>query len=212
MGSGTGKIGLFGGSFDPVHVGHLIIANDALEQGQLDAIWFLPAGHSPLKNRGPLASGQARREMLRLATSNFPFFRVEPLELEREGKSYSVESVEQLQSEHPDARFFWILGADQFSRLDQWHRVDRLSEGVTFLVYERPGEVLRAPDLPGIQLSWQSLRPRFLSISSTEIRQRIAEGREYHPFVTPAVAAYIEMHRLYHNNSSEIMKTTAHGS
>ncbi len=212
MGSGTGKIGLFGGSFDPVHLGHLIIASDAREQAGLEAVWFLPAGHSPLKDRGPLAPGAARREMLCLATSTSPFFKVEGLELEREGKSFSVDTVEQLQGTHADTRFFWILGADQFARLGEWHEVERLCERVTFLVTHRPGGELREPDLPGVKLNWQALQPRYLSISSTEIRDRIAANREIHPFLNPAVAVYIETHRLYHSNPSRKMKTTPYGS
>lgn len=212
MGNETRKIGLFGGSFDPVHLGHLIIAKDALEQMELDEIRFIPAAHSPLKSRGPEASGETRLALLELALSRFPEMTHHDLELSREGPSYSVETVRHVQEQEPDSQLYWILGADQFEQLSDWYEVETLCQKCHFVVIPRPGHSVELPRVGTTSLHWQQLEPRWLSISSTEIRHRIRSNQSFLQFVDPSVGAYIESHNLYNQSKPKKHKESAYGS
>ncbi len=181
------KIGLFGGSFDPVHLGHLILAHDVVEAAGLDELIWLPAGQSPLKAHSPTLPNELRLELLDQVAGNDPRFRVSDFELLKTGPSYSVETAAHFASLHPDADLFWVLGRDQWSNLAQWRSVDRLAALVTFLVIdrktqERPSEWstdqnagLPKPLIPGLR--WQFISTRRVDISSTEIRHRLAAGQ-----------------------------------
>lgn len=212
MGDKARRIGLLGGSFDPVHLGHLIIAHDALEQVELDTIRFIPAARSPLKSHGPNVSGEARLAMLKLAISRFPDMELSDVELTREGRSYSVETMQHFSREEPEAVFYLIVGADQFEQLADWKDVGTLCRLCRFAVVPRPGHEVRPPEVDLDKLQWQSLEPRWMSIASTEIRNRIESGQTFSQFVDPAVGAYIETHQLYHPKPKHKHKQTAYGS
>jgi nicotinate-nucleotide adenylyltransferase len=193
-------LGIFGGTFDPVHNGHLIVAQDALESVPLEQVIFVPAAQNPLKGWQPAASNHHRLEMLRRAISGVAGFSVDPVELERGGPSFAIDTVAALQESHPQARFAWIIGADQLPDLPKWHRFDELALRVTFLVLERPGYENRTPSgLPGhLRLEW--LPSRALDISSREIRSRCVEGKPVDFFLPGGVIRYIQNEHLYHHS------------
>ncbi len=189
------RIGIYGGTFDPVHHGHLILARDAIEQLGLDRMIFVPAARSPHKlDRAPGASGEARREMLRAAVAGEPTFEVDPCELGRAGPSYTVDTVLALRARLPDAQLHYLIGADNLPLLHTWHRIDELRALVRFVVFHR-----RLPDASAPGTEPFPTLDRVLDLSSTEIRNRVASGRSIRYLVPEAVAAVIDAHGLYRN-------------
>ncbi len=192
------KLGLYGGSFDPVHLGHRLVAQAALEEQGLDRLIFIPAAQSPFKPGTSPAPGPLRARMLRVALAGEPRFDVDELELRRGGVSYSADTVRTLAGRHPGAELHWLIGADHVPTLPQWREADFLAAQLTFLVIPRPD----APpaELPG---PWRlrQLRGWPLKVSSSEIRERVAAGRTVVPLVAPAVAEIIAGERLYRSPS-----------
>jgi nicotinate-nucleotide adenylyltransferase len=187
------RIALFGGTFDPVHHGHLMLAQDAVEQLGLNKLIFLPAQVNPHKiHAAPRAEAAHRLKMLRAAVAGEERFEVSSIELEREGPSFSVDTVQALQENWPEARFFFLLGADNLPKLPTWHRFDDLRKLVEFVCFGRntEGNAVWNP-LCGSTLE------RRLDISSTEIRQRIAAGLSIRYLVPESVRAFIYAHSLY---------------
>lgn len=167
--------GIFGGTFDPMHIGHLILARDVLEQLDMQRIIFMPASRAPLKEDEPLASSEDRYEIIRAAIKGESRFEVSDLELKLPGINYTVDTIETLCSQNPDDSFALIIGADQFEELPRWRRVNDLIKQIQLICLERPGYTLEAPPpLKGIK--WRPIKPRALAVSSTEIRQRIRSG------------------------------------
>jgi len=180
-------IGVFGGTFDPVHVGHLAIANAALDELGLDRVYFVPARRSPLKQDGPVASAEDRLAMLTLATGDEPRFRVSTVELDREGPSFTVDTLESLRAE---GQIFLILGSDAYADFDRWREPARIRDLATIVLAARPG----APNAPaGVRM----LDSPLMDISSRELRARAARGRSLRYLVPKAALRYIEEHRLY---------------
>lgn len=190
------RIGLFGGSFDPVHSGHLILALDVLEQAGLDEIRFIPAARSPLKGSLPHATGKQRLTMLNLALQGYPFFKVDARELQAGGTSYTYKTLQEIQGEEAEADLFFIAGADQVSRLQDWKHPEIIYQIATFIGLERPGEVLEWPESIPVDRCL-SVQARLLQISSTEIRQRVREGRCPEFFLPSPVVDFIRKERLY---------------
>ncbi len=177
------KLGFFGGSFDPIHHGHLIAAQDAREQLGLDRVIFIPSFHSPLKGAEPRIPPEDRAALLRLAIDGIPGFEVSTLEIERGGISYTVETVTELRRRHPGDRLYWILGQDQVARLPRWRRIRELAERIEFASLRRPGAAdPGCPDVPGLVV--HPVASHTCDISSTEIRARVRAGRSIH-FLTP---------------------------
>jgi nicotinate-nucleotide adenylyltransferase len=191
------RVGLFGGSFDPVHNAHLALARSAVAALALDELLWIPAG-APWQKARVLAPAAQRAEMVRLAIAGEPRFRLEACELERSGASYTIDTVLELQQREPAAKWFLVLGQDQLARLHTWHRWRELVERVTLAVANRAGE---APRIPGelavshLALAEVPLPP--MPISSTEIRERLAAGLDLAALVPAPVAGYIETHGLY---------------
>ncbi|HET8568708.1 MAG TPA: nicotinate-nucleotide adenylyltransferase [Candidatus Limnocylindria bacterium] len=183
------RIGVFGGTFDPIHVGHLAIARAALESVPLERVVFVPARRSPLKDRGPYASEEDRLEMVRLATRDEPRFEVSTIELERAGPSYTVDTLEALAA---SGELFLILGSDAVLDLARWHRPDRIAELATILVAPRPG----APD-PVTSARVRTFDAPCLDISSRELRARRMRGRSLRYLVPDPVWRHIEARGLY---------------
>jgi nicotinate-nucleotide adenylyltransferase len=183
------RLGVFGGTFDPVHVGHLAIAHAALESVPLDRILFVPARRSPLKDRGPVADAEDRLAMLELAVSGEPRFSVSRAELEREGPSYTVETLERLAGED---QLFLIVGTDAAAEFARWKSPERIAALATIAVAERPGAPAIAADRGMVAFD----APR-LDISSRELRARAARGRSLRYLVPEAVWKYIERRGLY---------------
>ena len=186
------RIGLYGGTFDPVHHGHLILARDAAEQLMLDRVLFIPAAVSPHRTDLPPTATQAQRlAMLQMAVAVEPRFVVDECELHRPEPSYTFDTVKQVESRYPGARLYLLLGADQLPRFPTWHRFMELRSIITFVVFNRAigaEEVLTA--------AYPTLRRR-LDISATEMRKRVASGLSIRYLVPGEVADYIEKHQLY---------------
>lgn len=198
------RIGVFGGSFDPVHMGHLTIAQDAVEQLELDRLIFVPAAIPPHKQGKTLADGQQRFEMLQLATESNLSFEVSNMELQRGGVSYTFDTMRQIQLEYPGAELFFIVGLDSLTILHSWRNIDQLLEMCTIVPFARGGED-PAKIAEQIQLSkdWKTkllermIRIHEVEISASEIRMRLAEGLSIRYLVPPEVEMYIAEHGLY---------------
>jgi len=199
------RIGVFGGTFDPVHQAHLIIAEQCREQAKLDQVWFIPAARPPHKQDKAVTPFAHRAEMLTLAIAGNPAFRIDELEKERPGSSYTVDTLLELQRQHAGMDFWLILGSDCLPDLPYWRDPARIAELAGFVVWERPGwpswstEKLRA----GLALAAdKSLRlclahGPLVDISSSDLRRRAAEGLSLRYLVPRAVECYIETHCLY---------------
>jgi nicotinate-nucleotide adenylyltransferase len=185
------RLGIYGGTFDPVHNGHLLLARDALEQAKLDAVLFVPCGQSPLKSAKPQATDRQRLALLRLALKLEPCFWLTRCEIDRPAPSYAIDTVSEIREAFPRAKLFWMIGADQLADLPKWHREAELRQRVTFLLLPR-GEV-KESDPKVLSLS----RPRRIDISATEIRHRVKSRLPIDLLVPKPVAAYIKRHRLY---------------
>lgn len=180
------RIGIFGGSFDPVHEGHLFIATEARRQAQLERVLFVPCHQSPHKSVAPAASHH-RVAMLELALQSLKWAEISRIELDRPSPSYAYLSVQQLQVNHPNADFYWLMGEDQWRALPSWKESAWLAEQLHFIVFTRdatpePRTGYRMQALDGIHPA-----------SSTAIRAH----NDNAPWLSPAVADYIVRHRLY---------------
>ncbi len=133
------RIGIFGGTFDPVHLGHLIMAEQCREQGQLDQVWFIPAARPPHKQDRPLTGFVHRVEMLALAIAGMPAFRIDELEKDRPGPSYTADTLAEFRRRHPQAEFFLVIGSDTLVDLPHWREPARIAQLAGFVVWERPG-------------------------------------------------------------------------
>ena len=199
------RLGLFGGSFDPVHKGHLALADACAEQAALDAVWFVPAARQPLKPQGPRASDDQRLEMLRLALADRPRFEASALEIERGGVSYTVDTLAEVRAQLPEAELFFLMGADSLAEFPTWIRPVEICELATPLVVRRAGSpepdfdvlapVVSAERLKVIRESQVEMPAT--PISSSRIRERIAANGAWQEMVPSAVAEYIAEQRLY---------------
>ena len=183
------KIGFYGGTFDPIHNGHLILARDAVEALELDRLYFIPNSVSPHKLTSEPAPSVLRAEMVRAAIEDEPRFDMDDLELERPGISYTIDTILEMRERFgPETEFFYLLGQDNVANLATWHRVDELHHLVSFVVLSR--DELEAP------LPFVTLRRR-IEISSTEIRKRIANAQSIRYLVPDKVCDLIALHSLY---------------
>ena len=182
------KIGIFGGTFDPIHHGHLILAREAVETLELDRLLFIPAAISPHKLDRKSAPPEVRLEMVRAATGGEPRFSVDAMEIERPSPSYAFDTVETLRQREPGAELFYLVGEDNIARLPTWHRFSELAKLVQFVVLDRSG-LHTAHPYPAVR--------RHLDISATDIRKRVASGRSIRYLVPPAVETIIRERQLY---------------
>jgi nicotinate-nucleotide adenylyltransferase len=191
----TRRLGLFGGSFDPVHGAHVALAEAALADLRLDEVRWIPAGQPWQKPQG-LTAAVHREAMLRLAIAHEARFVLDRSELQRAGPSYTLDTVQTLAAREPGAQWFLIIGQDQYAGLHTWHGWRTLLGLVVLAVANRPGEVRTAD--PEVQRFPHRMVPLpMLDISSTDIRARVAAGRPIDDLVPPEVARYIETNRLY---------------
>lgn len=188
------KIGLFGGSFDPVHHGHLIAAMVAREALGLDEVWFVPAAAQPFKTGGHAASAADRVAMLRLAVAGQPGLTLESCEVEREGPSYTVDTLRTLEGRQPGHRFILLLGADAAADFPRWREPEEIARRAQVAVLARPGHAV--PSAPWVSAV---VPVPALEISATDLRRRVADGRSIRYFVPDAVATYVAQHGLYRN-------------
>ena len=187
------RLGLFGGTFDPPHVGHLLAASDAYEALTLDRLIWVPAGQQPFKAGEVHATPEQRAEMLEAMVAGDARFAVDRLEIDRGGLSYTVETLDEYARRHPDARRFLLIGSDLVTQLPQWREAGRLATLAEIVVLERDAGEEPAPRaLPSTRL-----QTRRVDISSTEVRTRSRTGLPIHGFVTDAVSRYIAASGLY---------------
>ena len=188
------RLGLLGGSFDPPHIGHLLTAGDALEALALDQLVFIPTGVQPLKVGRQVAAPEHRLAMARLMVENDARFAVDSIEIEREGLSFTVDTLAAYAARYPDAERFLIVGADILPTFHQWRLPERIAQLATIAVLKRMDGT---PDVSSIPGRTVLLPTRRIDISSTEIRQRVRDGKTIRGFVPEAVDAYITAQRLY---------------
>jgi nicotinate-nucleotide adenylyltransferase len=185
------RLGIFGGSFDPPHVGHLLLATDAFEALALDRLVFVPAAVQPLKAEQAAAHSRHRLAMVRLLVGDDRRFAVDPIEIDRDGLSYTVETLAAFAQRHPDAERFFLAGTDVLASFGEWREPERVLRLATLAVIQREGDRGRMPK------GAVRVETRRVDVSSTEIRERVRTGREIRGFVPDAVAAYIAEQRLY---------------
>ena len=189
------RIGIFGGTFDPPHVGHLIIAEQAVGQLRLDKLIFIPAFLPPHKRKGGQANPLQRLRMVRSAIKNYPKFAVSAMEIRRGGISYTIDTLRELQRRYPLARFYLIVGGDNFATLKSWKSVGDILNLASIVVYARSShrQTKKSPKNRRII----HLRGALLGVSSTMIRERVKRGESI-KFLTPeTVRHFIERNKLY---------------
>lgn len=192
------EVGIFGGSFNPPHVAHLIVADLVRDQFGLGSIWWMPSAQPPHKAPEGLAAARHRLAMTRLAVEDNPAFCVSDAEIRRGGTSYTVDTIRALQEAHPETAFALVIGSDSLHSFDQWHRPDEIAERVPLIVYRRPGagsSSAAAAERFAHRVHYADAP--LLEISGTAIRARRRRGRSVRYLTPPAVAAYMEEHGLY---------------
>ncbi len=192
------KIGIYGGTFDPVHHGHLILAREAVEVLRLEKVIFVPAAVSPHKQAGTAASGAVRVEMVQTAIAGEAVFAMDDWELHRASPSYTFDTVEHLRATNPDAEFYLIIGEDHLPQLSTWHRFEELRTLVSLVVLERSGA--------GTEHAFRFIR-RQINISSTDIRNRVASGQSIRYLVPQAVEEIIQREQLYQEPKTSPQKS-----
>ena len=188
------RIGLFGGSFDPVHTGHLLLAQAAIEELELTRLCFILAAQSPFKAGNQFAPAAARMQLLRLALVGKTNFEVDDQEIHRGGVSFTIDAVRDYARRFPDAQLFYLIGADNVANLPKWREADELAKLVEFAVIPRPGET--PIPLPS-SFRGRTLRGFPLGVSASQIRARVKAGQPIDHLVPAAVAEAIGNNRLY---------------
>jgi len=195
------RLGIYGGTFDPIHYGHLLLAERCREALQLDEVWFIPAGNPPHKQGRVTTPAKARAEMVEFAVSGFPEFRVSRMEMERGGPSYTVQTLELIRASDPSREVFLLMGADSIAELVTWREPARILELSQVVAVNRAGE---SPDLSSLsdllQQTGRTVRTvemPAMGVSASEIRSRVARQFSIR-FLTPRpVEMYIRQHKLY---------------
>jgi nicotinate-nucleotide adenylyltransferase len=188
------RIGLYGGSFDPVHLGHLLVAQAAREEAGLDRVVFIPAAQSPFKPGRVLSPAHLRAQMLRLALAGRPFSEVDVQELERGGISYTIDTIRAYQARFPGAQLFYLAGADHVPLLPKWREAAALAASVHFLVVPRPGEAHTPFPHP---FHGTFLKGFPVQISASTVRERVGQAKPVDWLVSPPVAQAIRDNGLY---------------
>lgn len=188
------RLGLYGGSFDPVHLGHLLVARAALEELGLDAVAFIPAARSPFKPSAAPAPDALRLRWLRLALAGEPRFLLDDVELRRGGTSYTVDTVRDVMARHPGAEMSWLIGADHVPTLPQWREAPELARLVEFVVIPRPGSPPWEAPAP---FRVRELRGWPLAVSSSLVRERLRAGLPVSHLVPPHVGEALRESRAY---------------
>jgi nicotinate-nucleotide adenylyltransferase len=193
------KLGLFGGSFDPVHLGHLLVAAAACEEAALDRLFFIPAAQSPFKPQAQPAPAAERLRLLRLALAGDTRAEVDPQEISRGGVSYSIDTVRAYRRNYPQAELFYLIGADQAGQLGSWREASELARLVQFLIIPRPGETVASLPAPFVG---RPLRGFPIAVSSSDIRRRIQGGLSIAHLVPATVAEALRNNHLYISQSA----------
>lgn len=196
------RLGLFGGTFDPVHWGHLLLAERCREACGLDEVWLIPTGNPPHKKNSGITAAKARVDMLEMATAGLKDFSVNLMETKRTGTTYTFETLQELVEEQPDRELFFLIGADSLFDLPQWREPERIAELATIVAVNRGGE--EEPDLaqlfPKIAEKVKLVTMPDMAISSSEIRERVKQELSIRFMLPRSVESYIAQHGLYREN------------
>jgi nicotinate-nucleotide adenylyltransferase len=187
------RLGIFGGAFDPPHLGHLVAASDAAQALGLDRVVWVPSARHPFKHGRMGAEAALRLEMVRAAIAGDPRFAADGLELERAGPSYTVDTLRALQARHPAAELYFLTGADNLRELHLWREPDEVARLARLVVLSRAGEGVPG----GARFAARAVAVTRVDVSSTEVRRRVQAGETIRYLVPDAVAALIERHGLY---------------
>lgn len=187
----TKRVGIVGGTFDPPHIGHLIMANEVWQSLQLDEIRFMPNQEPPHKKRNSNATNDDRKRMLSLSISDHPAFSIELIEFEREGPSYTYDTIRLLKEREPDIEFYFIIGADMIEYLPKWYNIEKLTKIIQFVGVNRPGFSVET-NYPIIQIQIPDIH-----LSSTMIRARIKDNLSIKYLVMDEVMNYIKEKKIY---------------
>ena len=193
-------VALFGGSFNPPHIAHLIVAEVARDQFGFDEVWWIPNATPPHKRDATLAPAADRLAMTNAAVADHDHFSVCDIELQRPGVSYTVDTVQALQEQHPNTAFSLLIGSDSLDTFHQWRAPDTIAEAVQLIVYKRPGGA-QSVAAPRFANQARYVAAPMLEISSTEIRHRCRSNRSIQYLVPHAVAQYIHTHNVYSSSS-----------
>jgi nicotinate-nucleotide adenylyltransferase len=193
------KIGILGGTFNPIHIGHLILAEEAREKLGLDRIIFVPTHMPPHKDNSDIAPANARLKMLKLAIAGNKYFSVSDIEIKRAGRSYTIDTVRELQKQFPEHKLYFIIGSDLLKYVDDWKDLDEITRIVKFIVATRPNFPLEdifayaASKLTGVS----TIAIRAVDVSGFEIRSQVKENKSFRYLVPDAVYKYIKKNKLY---------------
>ncbi|MGH7977503.1 MAG: nicotinate-nucleotide adenylyltransferase [Limisphaerales bacterium] len=188
------KLGIFGGSFDPVHLGHLLVAQAAMEELGLDRLFFVPAAQSPFKTENQIAPAEIRLQLLRLALAGKTSCEIDEQEIRRGGISYSIETLRDYAKRFSNTELFYLIGADNISKLDEWREANELAKLAEFAAIPRPGEAVAEFPKP---FCGRILKGFPIEISSSQIRARVKAGLPIENLVPPFVAEAIRATKLY---------------
>ena len=195
------NIGIMGGTFNPIHNGHIVIAKSVADQLALDSVFFTPAGNPNFKRDQELAAAGDRVAMVERVIADEPLFQLDLREVERDGVTYTADTLEELAVEYPAAHFFFIMGTDSAITLPKWHRAGDVARLATIVVAQRPGESANearfAIDTSPHDFDVIYLDVPQVDVSSTQVRDAIAAGADISEMVPPQVGKYIEEHGLY---------------
>jgi len=188
------RIGLYGGSFDPIHTGHVLVGQAALEELQLTRLFFIPAARSPFKPEQSPAPCELRLAMIRLALAGRTDCEVDDIEIQRGGTSFTIDTVNYFAQRFPEAKLFYLIGADNVAGLPKWRDPNELAQRVEFVVIPRPGEV---PEPIPPPFHGQYLKGFPFGVSASQIRARVKAGQPIEPLVPASVTEFIRNNRLY---------------
>jgi nicotinate-nucleotide adenylyltransferase len=188
------KLGLFGGSFDPIHLGHLLVAQAAREELELSRLFFIPVSQSPFKTDSQPSSPADRLRLLRLALAGREWCEIDEQEIQRGGISYTIDTVRSYVQQFPTAKIFYLIGADHVQKLPQWREANELAGLVEFIVIPRPGEASIPFPSP---FRGRMLKGIPLGVSSSQIRARVKAGKPVDHLVAPVVSEAIRNYQLY---------------
>jgi nicotinate-nucleotide adenylyltransferase len=188
------KVGIYGGAFDPVHLGHLLVAQAAIEELGLDKLFFVPAAQSPFKSENAIAPAALRLQLLRLALAGKTNCEIDEQEIWRGGISYSIETLRDYAEKFPASKLFYLIGMDNVAKLNEWREANELAKLAEFVVIPRPGELAAGFPKP---FRGRTLKGFPLGVSSSQIRARVKAGLSIDSLVPPFVAEAIHAIKLY---------------
>lgn len=188
------RTGIFGGTFNPIHLGHLALANYLCEENWVDELWFLITPQNPFKQEQTLLDNHLRMKMVEAAIADYPHFKASDFEFTLPRPSYTVTTLQKLSETYPDREFVLIIGADNWAAFDKWKSPEEILRNHRILVYPRPGYEINPHELPA---QVKAVNTPLLEISSTFIRESIASGKDIRYFLHPEVYRFIKQHQLY---------------